>query len=156
MSGAERRDKFGLGLHPSYKVLYLELCSALPDRWQPFWGLRTMDEQARLYAQGRTAPGAVVTQADAGYSAHNYGCASDWTIFNDLGEPQWMGAKNPAWGEYAAVCARLGLLYGGDFKSPDGYHNELSIGPTWGGVFKVFKSLGKHESDEFIRRNMIV
>lgn len=32
---------------------------------------RTPDEQARLYAQGRTAPGHIVTYAKPGQSAHN-------------------------------------------------------------------------------------
>ncbi|WP_246303048.1 M15 family metallopeptidase [Paenibacillus plantarum] len=38
-------------------------------------GLRTMDEQAALYAQGRTTVGSIVTNARAGYSYHNYGLA---------------------------------------------------------------------------------
>lgn len=33
--------------------------------------LRSKDEQTMLYAQGRTAPGAVVTQAKPGQSLHN-------------------------------------------------------------------------------------
>ena len=39
--------------------------------------MRTMDEQAKLYAQGRTLPGAVVTRARPGQSPHNYGMAFD-------------------------------------------------------------------------------
>jgi len=36
-------------------------------------GLRTWAEQDALYAQGRTAPGKIVTNAKAGQSYHNYG-----------------------------------------------------------------------------------
>lgn len=38
---------------------------------------RTYDRQAYLYAQGRTRPGAIVTKAPPGASAHNYGLAVD-------------------------------------------------------------------------------
>ena len=40
-------------------------------------GLRTWTEQDALYAQGRTAPGKVVTNVRGGYSWHCFGCG--WT-----------------------------------------------------------------------------
>jgi len=40
-------------------------------------GLRTSSEQEALYAQGRTTPGHIVTNAKAGESMHNYGLAVD-------------------------------------------------------------------------------
>ena len=40
-------------------------------------GLRTFAEQDALYAQGRTKPGAKVTNAKGGQSIHNYGLAVD-------------------------------------------------------------------------------
>ena len=39
--------------------------------------LRTIYEQDRLYAQGRTEPGNIVTYARGGYSKHNHGSAFD-------------------------------------------------------------------------------
>ena len=45
-------------------------------------GTRTYAEQDALYAQGRTAPGPIVTDASAGYSNHNFGIAFDIGIFN--------------------------------------------------------------------------
>ncbi|MBH8600228.1 M15 family metallopeptidase, partial [Thermoactinomyces sp. CICC 23799] len=36
-------------------------------------GLRTFAEQNELYAQGRTKPGKIVTNAKAGQSYHNFG-----------------------------------------------------------------------------------
>ena len=49
---------------------------------------RTLAEQAALYAQGRTTPGRIVTNAQPGQSAHNYGCAIDVVpIVN--GKPVW-------------------------------------------------------------------
>lgn len=40
--------------------------------------LRDNEAQDALYAQGRTKPGRVVTNAKAGQSWHNYGCAFDF------------------------------------------------------------------------------
>jgi peptidoglycan LD-endopeptidase CwlK len=40
-------------------------------------GFRTYAEQDALYAQGRTTPGNIVTNARAGYSNHNFGIAFD-------------------------------------------------------------------------------
>ena len=39
------------------------------------------DEQAKVYAQGRTAPGKIVTHAKPGHSNHNFGVAFDVGIF---------------------------------------------------------------------------
>ena len=41
------------------------------------YGFRSFDEQNRLFAQGRTIPGDIVTNARAGQSPHNYHCAVD-------------------------------------------------------------------------------
>jgi len=40
--------------------------------------LRSMEDQAALYAKGRTIPGAKVTNAPPGHSYHNYGLAFDF------------------------------------------------------------------------------
>lgn len=50
--------------------------------------LRARSEQAALYAQGRTLPGRVVTNAKPGESAHNYGLALDFVPLR-LGKPDW-------------------------------------------------------------------
>ena len=43
--------------------------------------VRTFEEQDKLYAQGRTSPGAIVTNAKGGESYHNYGLAVDFGVF---------------------------------------------------------------------------
>jgi peptidoglycan L-alanyl-D-glutamate endopeptidase CwlK len=48
-------------------------------------GLRTWREQDELYAQGRTAPGSVVTNARGGTSWHNFGLAFDVALLRDDG-----------------------------------------------------------------------
>ena len=45
--------------------------------------LRTWDEQADIYAQGRTKPGKIVTFAKPGDSMHNYGFAEDIVFLID-------------------------------------------------------------------------
>jgi peptidoglycan L-alanyl-D-glutamate endopeptidase CwlK len=44
-------------------------------------GYRSYEEQAALYAKGRTAPGSIVTYAKPGFSNHNFGTAIDFGIF---------------------------------------------------------------------------
>lgn len=51
-------------------------------------GLRTIEEQNKLYAQGRTAPGPKVTNAKGGRSYHNYGTAFDFALMYDT---DWNG-----------------------------------------------------------------
>lgn len=51
-------------------------------------GFRSFAEQDALYAQGRTTPGQVVTQAKGGQSFHNYGVAFDCVPLIG-GKPNW-------------------------------------------------------------------
>lgn len=69
-------------------------------------GFRSIAEQDALYAQGRTKPGSIVTNAKGGQSLHNYGVAfdvcfasptpyvGDWELVGRLGESiglEWGG-----------------------------------------------------------------
>ncbi len=49
---------------------------------------RSPEEQERLYAQGRSEPGRIVTNAKPGESYHNYGLALDFVPLVD-GKPTW-------------------------------------------------------------------
>ena len=81
--------------------------------------LRSNAEQAALYAQGRTTPGAIVTNAKPGESAHNYGLAVDVVpIVN--GKPDWaFNAMHPdmAWGKIGRLGQLAGLEWLGDPNS---------------------------------------
>lgn len=54
---------------------------------------RSFTEQAKLYFQGRTTPGKIVTNARPGFSFHNYGLAEDCCKDGDLTraglQPDW-------------------------------------------------------------------
>jgi len=76
-------------------------------------GLRTFAEQDALFAQGRTKPGQVVTQARGGQSNHNYGLAVDLCPFVD-GKPQWN--DNQVFIRIGAEAVKQGLQWGGDWK----------------------------------------
>lgn len=78
--------------------------------------LRTMEEQAALYAQGRTAVGHIVTNAKPGQSAHNYGLALDVVpIVN--GKPDWDGT-HPVWNQIGSLGQAKGLQWLGAPDSP--------------------------------------
>jgi hypothetical protein len=53
------------------------------------WGFRSAEEQDALYAQGRTEPGDIVTNARGGRSLHNYGLAVDVADIDDGYEINW-------------------------------------------------------------------
>lgn len=69
--------------------------------------LRSDAEQDALYAQGRTKPGKIITNARAGQSAHNYGLALDFVPMIN-GKPEWTG-KHPAWKQAIAIAQKCGI-----------------------------------------------
>ncbi|CAB4127323.1 Peptidase M15B [uncultured Caudovirales phage] len=67
-------------MYPRFLELLTQALENAYDRgalYYPISGLRTWDEQAKLYAQGRTAPGPIVTRAGPGQSWHNFAAATD-------------------------------------------------------------------------------
>lgn len=147
----DRRERFRKGLNKLYLPIYDFLCSNLPQYFQPTCGLRTFQEQDILYSQGRTAPGLIVTKARGGQSAHNYGCATDWTIFDD-GKPVW-DIKDKRWEEYEFACAKAAAKWGGDFG--DYPHNELALTIPWKEVLLVYQDKGIDASENFIAKNLV-
>jgi peptidoglycan LD-endopeptidase CwlK len=90
-------------------------------------GLRTAAEQNALYAQGRTAPGHIVTNAKAGYSMHNYGLAVDVVPYlsGNTGELNWH-SNTPQFRAMVAALEAQGLIWGGSWKSfPDDDHFQM-------------------------------
>ena len=89
-------------------------------------GNRTYEEQAVLFAQGRTASGPIVTRAQAGWSNHNFGLAFDIGVWEN-------GQYQPESKSYRIVGnlgKAIGLEWGGDWKSiVDEPHFEVV--PKW-------------------------
>jgi len=96
-------------------------------------GNRTWEEQAKIYAQGRTAPGKIVTNAKPGFSNHNYGIAVDMGVFKD---GKYLDGLKPSEAEAfhrkaATVAEKYNIEWGGSWKSFKDYpHFEYKTGKT--------------------------
>lgn len=89
-------------------------------------GFRSYEEQNALYAQGRTSPGSIVTNAKAGYSNHNFGFAFDVGVF----EGNTYLGESPKYKAVGVIGMDLGLEWGGNWKTiVDEPHFQLR--PTW-------------------------
>lgn len=80
---------------------------------------RTPERQKILYAQGRTAPGKIVTNTLN--SNHVKGEAIDVAFL--LGDK---AVYSGDWAKLATIGKSVGLLWGGDWKSPDRPHFEFN------------------------------
>ncbi len=142
-----RRDRFRKQLNGLYLPYYDALCNELPDLWQPYCGWRAPDEQDRLYDLKNGTTG-----AKAWESPHQYGCASDWTIWED-GAPLWPKADDKIWQQYQNACLKVGLRWGGDFGDCD--HNELQLKVSWKQVAKVRDLSGPDAAMEFVELHQV-
>jgi peptidoglycan L-alanyl-D-glutamate endopeptidase CwlK len=99
-------------------------------------GRRTINQQNVIFAQGRTAPGKIVTNAKGGQSPHNFGLAADFCPLNAAGE-LWWNAPESMWQRIGSLAKARGLVWGGDFKSiKDRPHVE---DPGWKTVQAAWK-----------------
>jgi hypothetical protein len=86
-------------------------------------GLRTKAEQDDLYAQGRTKPGKIVTNARGGQSNHNSGVAIDVYIVKCDGTID-LNKRIPQ--EVVDIAKQEGFEWGGDWKKFKDYpHFEM-------------------------------
>lgn len=111
-------------------------------------GNRTYAEQDALYAQGRTAPGKIVTKARGGYSSHNFEIGADAGVFlgkiyldNGTKEQRVRAAHvHRACSEHAEAC---GLEWGGNWKTfIDQPHYEVRTNLTTAQKRKLYKQKG--------------
>lgn len=96
-------------------------------------GLRDNATQDSLFAQGRTKPGSIVTNARAGYSNHNFGCAVDCYPFVH-GSFGALDITDPTTAEFAQMVHGLslqGLAWVGLWSHPkDCPHFQLANVPV--------------------------
>ena len=100
-------------LHPVFREKSAALLAALEAEgfaFRLFEGFRSPERQQRLYAQGRTLPGAIVTKARPWTSYHQYGLAGDFVIFAK-GNWSWeaAGEKAGRWRRLHEIGRQLGL-----------------------------------------------
>ena len=119
-------------LHPNLQKFFIELLKISPYDFSISQGVRTAGEQNKLYQQGRTTPGKIITNCD-GYkikSKHQvksdgFGHAGDIAILVD-GKVTWEE-------KYYKEVARVGRVL------MQKYNVE------WGGDWKNFKDLPHFE-----------
>jgi len=93
---------------------------------------RDAESQAQLYAQGRTAPGNIVTNAGPGHSFHQYHCAYDIVPLRN-GKAVWGtgGADGALWTSVGQAGMDLGLEWAGNWVSFKEYpHFQYTAGLT--------------------------
>ncbi len=75
---------------------------------------RDLESQAALFAQGRTKPGAIVTNARPGQSWHNWRCAFDVVPIRN-GKPVWSttGPDGALWRKVGELGESVGLEWAG-------------------------------------------
>ena len=107
------------------------------QRFEIVQGNRTQAEQNAIYAQGRTKPGKIVTWTKA--SKHIGGRAIDFAALVG-GKINWNTRYYPeiaAAFKQAAKELKIGVEWGGDWKTKDWGHVQLALKPpaSVGGAF---------------------
>lgn len=117
-------------------------------QWIIVQGYRSIEYQNELYAQGRTKPGQIVTNAMGGSSPHNYGLAVDVAPLDPKNPKKVLwSASEDVWRKMGEIAASIGLEWGGNFtKLKDRPHVQM---PSWrrlgnvGFVNKVVNMISK-------------
>ncbi|MEW6129585.1 MAG: M15 family metallopeptidase [Acidobacteriota bacterium] len=106
----------------------VEFREKYPNSPQPFLSCtyRSPEEQNALYAQGRTKPGKVVTNAKAGQSNHTKypSPAFDIAFKDGAGRVHW---TVDLFKLFSVIAKRNGLSWGGDWKSFKDYPHFESV-----------------------------
>jgi peptidoglycan LD-endopeptidase CwlK len=151
-------------LHPAIREEVISMITHIENSHFPptvqiriIQGLRTIKQQEDLYAQGRTKPGKIVTNARGGQSIHNYGLALDFALMYDKDKNgsfeilSWStgedfdGDKISDWSEVVKAFKSIGFVWGGDWVSFKDYpHLEKSFGFGWRDLLK------RHTDKDFI------
>jgi len=156
------RDKVSEGrvalLHPAVRAEVKKLIEQAEAGLPPTMavrivqGLRTIEEQNELYAQGRTKPGPIVTKAKGGSSYHNYGLAIDFAILTDkdgngtFEDLSWDIKRDndkdgvADWLEVVKIFEAAGWSWGGKWASLKDYpHLEKTFGYNWRQLLEKYK-----------------
>lgn len=115
-------------LYPVVKKLRETLAEIMDATGNPIFvtdEYRSIEEQDELYAQGRTKPGAIVTNAKGGESFHNWRCAFDIAFVKKDGSDPYVGP----WDMVGRIGEAIGLEWGGKWTSiVDRPHFQFTAG----------------------------
>jgi len=107
------------GVHPTLIDRLMRVLAEMERLGHPMMvtdGVRTLERQQELYAQGRETPGKVVTDCDGVVKKSNHQVKADGfghavdCAFIINGQPNW-GDRLP-WETYGALCLNHGLKWG--------------------------------------------
>jgi peptidoglycan L-alanyl-D-glutamate endopeptidase CwlK len=119
-------------LHPKVQnlcKLFLNICKKENIDVLVTSTLRDFEAQNALYAQGRSAPGKIVTKAKAGESFHNYGLAFDVVPLKN-GKCCW-DETDAVWAKLGDIGAAVGLEWAGNWARFREYpHFQYTSGLT--------------------------
>jgi hypothetical protein len=116
-------------LQPDFANQVAQLMAAIKRRGfdvKIIQGMRTFAQQDALFAQGRSAAGDKVTKARGGQSFHNYGIAVDFCMRNPVGG-SYFPDPHPVWNVIGEEAEKMGLTWGGRWKTPDRPHVEVKM-----------------------------
>lgn len=139
-------------LHPIAKQLFTDFIEECERTFnitlRIMQGYRTFAQQQALYAQGRTQPGSIVTNAQEGQSAHNYGLAIDLCHMVE-GVVDWsfdMSKLQP-------IAQKYGGVWGGSWvHMVDRPHFEIMFGYSWEQLLALHNA-GKVDSAGYVLIN---
>lgn len=142
-------------LHPTIRdkalSAYRESVRITPVGVHPFIieSLRSFERSNQLYAQGRTKPGRIVTNAKAGQSYHNYGLAIDFVNLVN-GKMNWSVDEN--WMKVVNCFKAQGFVWGGDFRSiKDNPHFEMTFGLSWRQLLQKYSEKDFLPNSKYVR-----
>lgn len=108
-----RRDTDPSRFHPRFRELVAAIEGRLAEEGIPlrvFEGYRPPERQAHLFAQGRSAPGRIVTYARPWESYHQYGLAADFVAYeNDRWSWDDSGDRGQWWRRLHVIAREAGL-----------------------------------------------
>lgn len=149
-------------LHPKLQKIIEKVKADCADAGLPLLiteTFRTEDEQNRLYAQGRTTAGQIVTNARYPLSTHNWGVAFDFCR-NEKGREY--DDSGGFFGRVGAIGRAYGLSWGGDWKNfQDRPHLELTEFRSVNTLLQLygtpekFRASWKGENEDMIRYKTI-
>lgn len=103
---------------------------------------RSFLEQKKLYAQGRTTPGNIVTFSPPGYSLHNYGLAADY-VWGGPGKWTWEASESK-WEQFADLAEFLGFESGRRWgRKQDNPHVQITYGLSIEKLYSVYSKTWK-------------
>lgn len=98
-------------------ILHVDACKQVGIELLITCTYRCPADQNALYAQGRTTPGRIVTNAREGDSTHQYRVSYDVVPLRN-GKPVWgtTGADGVLWQKIGELGKSVGLEWAGDWK----------------------------------------